>query len=112
MAPFFSSTFLIQVLFDPIFISLDVKSRSSLLYTHNGQPGDYTLSTAEEAAVETAIKNMLSEFKTASHDKHPDIFTNLVHALRKVGYSQLTKIYYSITDPAVKRYFRNIECID
>ena len=82
---------------------LDVQSRSSLLYTHNGQPGDYTLSNVEESAIETSVKKMLVEFKTASHDKHPDIFTNLVHALRKVGYSQLTKIFYAITDPAIKR---------
>ena len=81
-----------------------MQSRSSLLYTHNGQPGDSALSPPEAKALEASIKTMLTEFKTASHDKHPDIFTNLVHALRKVGYSQLTKIFYAITDPAVKRF--------
>ena len=86
------------------FFIVDVQSRSSLLYTHNGQPGDSALSPPEAKALEASIKNMLTEFKTASHDKHPDIFTNLVHALRKVGYSQLTKIFYAITDPAVKRF--------
>ena len=74
-----------------------------MLYTHNDQLGDPTISKAEEAALEVLIKKILADFKTVSHDRHPELFTNLVHALRKLGYSQLTKIFSAVTDAAAKR---------
>ena len=91
-----------ESIFCLISYALDVVKRGSLTYTH--QNIDDSIANGDDLLHEEIAKTILNEYKSsASHNEHPNLFTDLVYALRRLNYSQLSDIFSKITDAATKR---------
>ena len=54
---------------------------------------------------EQHVLELLKTYKTASESSRPDIFTNLVHSLRKFSHPQLIKLFYNQINDKESRNF-------